>query len=321
MYLFSDQQFITIVDYNDPNQPFVTNLGFDYLQYGEDVKNIAICEDKGLLMMSSPEEGLLHVFTTVKRSNPNEGPKLLQSIDAGKNCEEIITNSDCTIVAVSNINIGEGLATGGVTIVRSEFDYSSGGGDSNDVDVVHVPLDALDQSIDDEYVLTKGLNLPLSKKSLEYWDEYSPYADDLDLQEVRENYRTAIFLTPTALSWNGPSETEILVNLQENNGIIRIDINSNEVLDLAGFGLKDHGTIPIDINTQDQDCILRTYKDVFSMRNPNMITSIRYNDKIYLITSNEGESKEYDNFEDLIEAKDLFKGTEFFLNGVDVDNE
>jgi hypothetical protein len=48
--------------------------------------------------------------------------------------------------------------------------------------------------------------MPLTKKTLEYWDDHSADADDHDFREIRQNYKPAIFLEPENLAWNGPSE-------------------------------------------------------------------------------------------------------------------
>ena len=121
--------------------------------------------------------------------------------------------------------------------------------DSNEPSVTTIPMDKDDDAgWDDLYALSKGLHMPMTKKALEYWDDHSHMSDDLDFSVARENYRSSIFIQGESLAWGSPDESELLVNLQVNNGVLRIDVTNNRALALAGYGLKDHGEIPIDIN-------------------------------------------------------------------------
>ena len=146
-------------------------------------------------------------------------------------------------------------------------------------DATVIPMDF--NQWDDQYLLERGLNMGLTLKALEYWDDHSHLADDLDFENIRNNYRSAIFLEPASLAWNGPSESELLVNLQENNGLLRINMTDLTPVAVAGYGLKDHSMIPVDIQTEDKTCDLQKYPSLFAMRNPDAIQTVKYNDKYY----------------------------------------
>lgn len=244
------------------------------------------------------------MYQTVQRDDPAD-PILLATIEVGKVPAQIIANTNCTLLAVSNEQKDEDLTHGTVTIVR-DLDKAAAGGLAS---TTFIPMDAQGEDgsgWDDDYTLRKGLHMPLTKSSLEYWDTVSPIAEEADFTEVREKYRSSFFVQGEALAWSGPNESELLVNLQVNNGMMRIDVARNQALALAGYGLKDHSVVPVDINPDDKKCDLRTYANLFSMRNPDTIATLRYNDKIYLLTANEGASKEYGAFEDEIKARELF---------------
>lgn len=62
----------------------------------------------------------------------------------------------------------------------------------------------------------------------------------------------------------------------------------------------------IDINDKDRICSLKLYPGLFAMRNPDTIKSIKYNDKYYVITANEGGGKEYGDWEEEFKSNKLF---------------
>lgn len=76
---------------------------------------------------------------------------------------------------------------------------------------------------------------------------------------------------------------------------------------LAGYGLKDHSEVPIDLNRKDGDCVLKTYKSLFSMRNPDTIETIRYNDKVYVVTANEGNAYSFGDWDEEFRADRIFR--------------
>jgi hypothetical protein len=242
------------------------------------------------------DKGTVEMYETVKRTNPRS-PSLLKSFDVGPLPRVVLPNKNCDIVAVGNANAGKGLASGSVTLIRNPISDASV--------VTRVPIGE-DEGWDDAYMLKKGLHMPLSLSALEYWDSMSPIADEVDFSEIRENYKSAIFLEPKFMAWSDPDESELLVNLQENNGLMRIDVATSRPLAVASYGLKDHSKVPVDINADDNTCNRRTYDSLFAMRNPDTISTVRYNGKIYVITANEGDNKDYDAFTDRHKAKDLF---------------
>ena len=101
------------------------------------------------------------------------------------------------MLAVSNEQISDDDTHGTVTIVRDL--------DSDQPTTTFIPMDKQDKhgqtEWDDDYVLRKGLHMPLTKKSLGYWDELSHIAEDVDFKNVRDKYRSSIFIQGEALAW------------------------------------------------------------------------------------------------------------------------
>lgn len=249
-------------------------------------------------------KGVVQVYRTVQRENPTIPQLLVEFEIYGGTPSKILPNKNCTLLAVTNEN-EENVAYGSVTLLRN-LEYINEGKPPTKT---HVPMDrstTLEDAWDDDYVLRKGLHMPLTKNALEYWDEYSHIANDTNFTEIRQTYRSSLFLEGELLAWASPDEDELLVNLQINNGLLRIDVHQNKALALAGYGLKDHGAIPIDIDPTDKDCNLRTYPNLFSLRAPDSIRTLRYNNKLYLLTANEGDEKEFQEYTDILPANTLF---------------
>jgi hypothetical protein len=308
LYSMSDAGYIIIADYQDPKTPKLTKFSFP--AQDSSLGSIQICPTQNRLFVSRSDDGLVDVYTLVQRDDP-QTPTLLRSLETGHDAKNVLASADCDLLVIANTNSGDGLDQGSVTIIQNILNATSSTttddedeDEDNTIKSTTIPLDY--NEWDDEYLLTRGLNMPLTKKALEYWDDHSADADDHDFREIRQNYKPAIFLEPENLAWNGPSESELLVNLQENNGLLRINMTDLTAVAVAGYGLKDHSVVPVDINDNDMECRLKRYPSLFAMRNPDTIQTLKYNDKHYVITANEGSPKDYMDWSEDINSDDLF---------------
>mmetsp|Transcript_35215 Transcript_35215/g.85341 ORF Transcript_35215/g.85341 Transcript_35215/m.85341 type:complete len:726 (-) Transcript_35215:121-2298(-) len=302
LYSMSDQGFILVADYADPSSPKISDYSFK--TESNKLGSMSICPDQGVMLLSLSKAGRIDVYDLVSRDDPKV-PTLQKSVDCGPNAKNVLASKDCSVAAIANTNAGEGLEQGSVTILQDVL--------SDAPKRTTIPLDY--NEWDDAYLLRRGLNMPMTKNALEYWDDYSHLADDLSFSELRDNYKSSIFLEPENLAW-GPDEMELLVNMQENNGLLRINMTDLSPVAVAGYGMKDHSFVPVDINANDGDCKLKTYPSLFAMRNPDQIASLKYNDKNYVITANEDGGKEYGDWEEAIKSNDLFQGPNFKLQNV-----
>ena len=293
LYSMSDQGYILVADYADPSSPKLSNYSFK--AESKVLGSISVCPDQGVMLISLSKEGRIDVYDLVSRDDPKV-PLLKKSVECGPNAKNVLASNDCSVAAIANTNAGEGLEQGSVTIIQGVL--------SEEPKRTTIPLDY--NAWDDAYLLQRGLNMPMTKNALEYWDDYSHLADDLNFTTLRDNYKSSIFLEPENLAW-GPDEKELLVNMQQNNGLLRINMTDLSPVAVAGYGMKDHSFVPVDINANDGDCKLKTYPSLFAMRNPDQIASLKYNDKNYVITANEDGGKEYGDWEEAIRSNDLFQ--------------
>ncbi len=82
--------------------------------------------------------------------------------------------------------------------------------------------------------------------------------------------------------------------MQENNALMIIDLATNTIDDLVGFGFKDHSAVGNEIDTSDKDGVINiTTRPVYGMYQPDALASYRVNGQTYLVSANEGDAREY----------------------------
>jgi hypothetical protein len=93
---------------------------------------------------------------------------------------------------------------------------------------------------------------------------------------------------------------------QENNALAVVDLNAGTVSQLIGLGFKDHSLAAnaIDASNRD-DAINITTWPVFGMYQPDALAVFMNNGTPYLVTANEGDSRDYDGFSEEERVKDL----------------
>ena len=329
LYGISEQGFVTIIDYANGPGPDAKQL--PHVISNEDTyTDVTVCADKGLLLATTkddPNPGKLTILTAAKRSpqalieatDVESGavlmskPQVLHTIEVGAGPDMVLPNADCSIIAVANEGEGEyddatGLANpeGSVTLIKIPSDIEN---EAPMATTVTFPWS-------DEDLLANGIHLPLSKNALEYWDDHSAVADDLDFSAARASYTTASVLEPEWLVWSA-DEKYVLVNLQENSALVKINVEDEVAEDIYSYGLKSWAETPIDV-VEDGGCDnMPTVEGLYSVRTPDSITAIIVDGETYIATANEGDDLEYGDFEEKLKSKDIFDGTTLgMLNAV-----
>lgn len=102
------------------------------------------------------------------------------------------------------------------------------------------------------------------------------------------------------------------VALQENNALAVIDLSDNSV-EVMGMGFKDWSELSFD-GTEDGTVSFDQYQDLVSMYQPDTIGQFEYSGATFIVTANEGDSREY-FFDSADEASCLAAG------GLDFDED
>jgi len=85
------------------------------------------------------------------------------------------------------------------------------------------------------------------------------------------------------------------VSLQENNSLARINLSTQSIEAVLALGTKDHGLDrnSIDVSDKDSGIDLAPRAGIVGMYMPDGIATMNFKDKDYVLTANEGASREY----------------------------
>ena len=297
---------ITLIDYGNgpieaPQLPIVVKDKNTYT-------DVIVCSEQGIVFTTTkddPATGALAIYAAATRSDGGDvsKPELVHTITVGHGPDMIKPNKDCSILAVANE--GEGVyedylinPEGSVSLVSGPFlDPSSPPA------VSHVTFPWTDDEL-----LAKGVHLPLSKNALEYWDEHSGM--DLNFTAARATYTAASVLEPEWIVWSA-DEKYVLVNLQENAALVKINVEDKKAEDIYrygriemfllyilysiltrlptvslffSYGLKSWETTPIDIVEDDGCDTMPTVEGLYSVRTLDAITAIIVGEHTYIAT-------------------------------------
>lgn len=127
-------------------------------------------------------------------------------------------------------------------------------------------------------------------------------------------------LEPEYVAVSGDSKTAY-VTCQENNAIAVVDLASAMVTKLLDLGTKDLSNPNYALDASDRDDSignLKNYDNVYSFFMPDAITLVDINGKEYLLTANEGDSRDYDGYSEEERVKDVTLDPTAFPNWADL---
>ncbi|WDZ51040.1 choice-of-anchor I family protein [Acinetobacter vivianii] len=140
-------------------------------------------------------------------------------------------------------------------------------------------------------------NIKQPKASVADFKAWNTQKADLLAKGVRifgPNASVAQDLEPEYITISTDSKTA-WVTLQENNAIARIDIAQQKVTDIYPLGYKDHGVVgnELDVSDKDKKIDIKTWAGLVGMYQPDSIANYQANGQTYLVTANEGDSREW----------------------------
>lgn len=96
------------------------------------------------------------------------------------------------------------------------------------------------------------------------------------------------------------------VSLQEANAMAVIDIHRARVVDLQPLGTKDHNEPGNELDPSNRDGGINIANwPVQGMYMPDSIASYRFHGRTYIVTANEGDSRDYDGYSEEERVKDV----------------
>ena len=109
-----------------------------------------------------------------------------------------------------------------------------------------------------------------------------------------------------------PDGSQAFVSLQENNAIAVVDLETNEISEIQGLGLKDFSLEGngLDVNDEDETINIDN-QPVFGLYQPDAIAAYEADGATYYVTANEGDARDEDErVEDLELDADAFPNAE-----------
>ena len=110
------------------------------------------------------------------------------------------------------------------------------------------------------------------------------------------------------------------VTLQENNGIAKVDLKRKQIIEILPMGVKDHSLDGNEIDVSDQDGIAGNLKNwpLLAYYLPDAIASFELGANTFLITANEGDTRDYSTFKEEKRVSALNLDPIAFPNAVDL---
>ncbi len=92
------------------------------------------------------------------------------------------------------------------------------------------------------------------------------------------------------------------ITLQENNAIAILDIANRKFVSIQSAGFEDYGKTPVDLDKKDGRYSPALHENVLGIRMPDGIAAFTAGDETFLITANEGDSREWGDYLNEIEV-------------------
>ena len=96
------------------------------------------------------------------------------------------------------------------------------------------------------------------------------------------------------------------VTLQEANGVAVVDLRSATVRNVWSLGTVDRSQVPLDASDRDGVSI-RTYANLRTFRQPDAIAAYQVKGRTYLVTADEGDTRDWDGYSEEVRVSDLGK--------------
>ena len=112
--------------------------------------------------------------------------------------------------------------------------------------------------------------------------------------------------------------TKAWITLQENNAIAEIDVVNATVNNVYPLGVKDFSLQEntLDVSDQDGKIQLKTWENLKGFYLPDAIASVEIKDETYIITANEGDSRDYPGFSEEVRVSQIQLDSTVFPNAV-----
>ena len=261
---------LDILDAQDPSN-LVLLLSVDMNPYGAGINSVAVSNG---LVAAAVAADAADAPGQIVFLNPDG--EVLANVEAGALPDMVTFTPDGMTVLAANEGEPSGDYTvdpeGSITIV----DLSGGVENLSQTNVTQLPFAAFNDAEIDPAIRVFGPNATV--------------AQDLE---------------PEYIAVSADSSTAY-VTLQEANALAVVDIASQEISALVSLGFKDHNAADNGLDASDKDggIHIRNWP-VLGMYMPDSIAAYTANGETFIISANEGDSRDYDGYSEETRVADL----------------
>ncbi|XP_071945476.1 mesenchyme-specific cell surface glycoprotein-like [Antedon mediterranea] len=257
-------RFLHVVDISKPKKPVIIHKH----RLSHNVEDLAICGGYLAFVQEHSEfpalNGQLKIFKLYNRNTKTLDK--MHTVTVGASPDMILFSSDCRTIVVSN----EGKASISAT------------------NVFHDPEPTI-TFINNFEGRTRPIASSLDFMHLNAKEfQYIMYG-------IRKPYAPSTFsmnLEPESIAFSN-DETKLYVTLQENNGIMVIDMATRKLENIFALGFKSWAKLGLDASSADGGTRLKNYP-IYSLYQPDGLAYFENNGEGYIITANEGADIELD---------------------------
>lgn len=167
------------------------------------------------------------------------------------------------------------------------------------------PREGVGEGIVDPQGSVTIVNLESGESKLATFKKFDDKRDELlnDNVILMKDAKPSVDLEPEYITVDS-SSNKAYISLQEANSIATLDIESGEFVSVKGLGFKDHSQEGNEIDVvKDKNINIKKEENIYGVYMPDGITLYEVNGKSYILTANEGDAREFGDFNAVKEIK------------------
>ena len=165
------------------------------------------------------------------------------------------------------------------------------------------PRQGLKNGVDPEGSVTI-VDYKTGKANTVQFTDTNVIADDVHIRNNAGKEYAVKDLEPEYIALSD-NNSKAYVTLQENNAIATINVKSGKVISVKSLGFKDHSLPENALDAGRDDKINITTLPIKGLYMPDSITQMTINGESYLLTANEGDATEWEEYVNVSEFKDI----------------
>lgn len=155
------------------------------------------------------------------------------------------------------------------------------------------------------------------------FESLNPQIDDLRAQGIRifgPGATVAQDLEPEYIAL--PNDFVAIVSCQENNAFVVIDLFTNTLFTIAPMGYKDHSLMGNGFDASNESATIDiSPRPTLGMYMPDAIKTVNIGGVDYLLTANEGDSRDYDTYSEEARVRDVTLDPTVYPNAAELQQD